>query len=195
MPPVPRPSLRTLRLLSALALSIVVVTGTSAPARAQYTEVQPGARVRIVAPGIVAGRYVGTVLTRSADSLELGAPGVPPIKMPFARITSLEVGRGSSRALGAGRGVMWGAPIGLVVGVIAAAGTDSDPYCFDTCTRSGSYKAGIIAASTLAGALWGAGIGAIVGRERWERFDVAPQSSFNLRQGRAMIGFAVAFQP
>lgn len=190
MPPL---SPRTFRPLCALVLSILALSGVSASARAQHSEVQPGARVRIQAPGVVAGRYVGTVLTRSADTVELGAPGTAPIKVPFALITSIEVSRGSSRALGAVRGVQWGAPIGLVFGVIAAAGTDSDPYCFDNCRTSGSYKAGIVAASTLAGALWGAGIGAIVGRERWERFEVSPRSAFDVRQGSARLGLAVAF--
>ena len=91
------------------------------------------------------------------------------------------------------RGVAWGAPIGLVLGVIASAGTSSDPYCFDNCSNSGSDKAAIVAGGTLAGVLWGAGIGAIVGRERWERFDVAPRSAFDLRQGRATLGLALAF--
>ena len=190
MPRLPR---NAHRLLTALALSIVTLLVLALPARAQLTEMQPGARVRIVAPGIVAGRYVGTVLSRGTDTLEVGAPGTAPIKVPFARMTSVEVSRGSSRALGALRGVEWGAPIGLVIGVIAAAGTDSDPYCFDSCSTSGSYKAGLIASSTLAGALWGAGIGAIVGRERWERFEVAPRSAFDVRHGRAQLGFAVAF--
>jgi hypothetical protein len=183
-----RPSLATV-----VALSLLVLSTFAAPAGAQMTELQPGARVRVQAPGIVAGRYVGTVLTRTADTVELGAPGAAPIKVPLARVTSVEVSRGSSRALGALRGVEWGAPIGLVFGVVAAAGTDGDPYCYDFCSTSGSYKAGIIAASTLAGALWGAGIGALVGRERWERFDVASRSSFNLHQGRATLGFAVGF--
>lgn len=176
-----------------VAAAFIAVTGIATPARAQHSEVQPGARVRIQAPGIVAGRYVGTVLTRTADTVELGAPGTAPLKVPFDRITSLEVSRGSSRMLGAGRGVVWGAPIGLVIGIIAAAGTDSDPYCFDYCRTSGSYKAGIIAGSTLGGALWGAGIGAIVGRERWERFEIAPRTSFDVRQGRTRLGLAVTF--
>jgi hypothetical protein len=182
-----RPSLATVVALSLLALSTL-----AAPAGAQMTELQPGARVRVQAPGIVAGRYVGTVLTRTADTVELGAPGAAPIKVPLARVTSVEVSRGSSRALGALRGVEWGAPIGLVFGVVAASTTE-DPYCWDYCSTSGSYKAGIIAASTLAGALWGAGIGALVGRERWERFDVASRSSFDVRSGRMRVGFAVAF--
>lgn len=179
--------------LSAVAFSAIALSAVSTSARAQHSEIQPGARVRIAAPGIVAGRYVGTVLTRSADTLELGAPGTAPVKVPFARVTSIEVSRGSSRALGAARGVAWGAPIGLVVGVLAAAGTDSDPYCFDTCSSGGSYKAGIIAASTLGGAIWGAGIGAIVGRERWERFDIAPRSAVDFRDGRTRFGMAVKF--
>lgn len=189
----PRPSLRTLRTLSALALSIVALSAFSTPAHAQHTEIQPGARVRIQAPGILAGRYVGTVLTRSADTVELGTPGTAPIKVPFARITSIEVSRGSSRSLGALRGVEWGAPIGLVIGVIAAAGTESDPYCFDNCSTSGSDKAAFVAASTLGGALWGAGIGAIVGRERWERFDVSPRTAFDVQRGRATFSLAVSF--
>jgi hypothetical protein len=183
-----RPSLATVVALSLLALSTL-----AAPAGAQMTELQPGARVRVQAPGIVAGRYVGTVLTRTADTVELGAPGAAPIKVPLARVTSVEVSRGSSRSLGALRGLAWGAPIGLVFGVVTAAGTDGDPYCFDTCSTSSSYKAGIIAARTLAGALWGAGIGALVGRERWERFDIASRSSFDVRSGRMRVGFAVAF--
>jgi hypothetical protein len=174
-------------------VSFIALWAAVAPAQAQLTEIQPGARVRIAAPGIVAGRYVGTVLTRSADTVELGAPGTSPIKVPIARITSVEVSRGSSRMLGAGRGVMWGAPIGLVIGIVAAAGTDADPYCYDYCSTSGSYKAGIVAGSTVAGALWGAGIGAIVGRERWERFEIAPRTSFDSRSGRARFGFAMAF--
>lgn len=189
----PRSPFCALRLPFILALATVALSAAASSARAQHTEVQPGARVRISAPGIVAGRYVGTVLTRSADTVELGAPGTSPIKVPLARITSIEVSRGSSRALGAGRGVLWGAPIGLVVGVVAAAGTDSDPYCFDYCSTSGSYKAGIVAASTVAGALWGAGIGALVGRERWERFEIAPRTSFDARSDRTSFGFALAF--
>lgn len=192
-PHVSRPSRNGHRIICALARSIAILAALALPARAQLTEMQPGVRVRIVAPGIVAGRYVGTVLTRDADTVQLGAPGTAPVKIPFARITSVEVSRGSSRALGAARGVVWGAPIGLVIGVVAAAGTDEDPYCFDSCSTSGSYKAGIIATSTLAGALWGAGIGAIVGRERWERFEIAPRSAFDLRHGRATLGFALAF--
>jgi len=189
---VPHLPIRT-RSLSALAQSIVALAGIAVPVRAQQSEVQPGARVRIEAPGIVAGRYVGTVLTRSADTLELGTPKSAPIKVPVARITSLELSRGSSRSLGAVRGLVWGTPIGLVLGVLAAAGTSGDPYCYDNCGTSGGYKAGLILGGTVSGALWGAGIGALVGREHWERFDVTPRTSFDAPQRRTTFGLAMTF--
>ncbi|MFI5256499.1 MAG: hypothetical protein ACHQRK_04490 [Gemmatimonadales bacterium] len=176
-----------------ILVALAIAPAIALSAGAQLTELQPGARVRIQAPGIVAGRFAGTVLTRTADTLVIGAPNATPVRVPIDRISSAEVSRGSSRSLGAVRGIEWGAPIGLVLGVIAAAGTDSDPYCFDTCSTSDSYKVGIVAASTVAGVLWGAGIGALIGRERWDRFDVAPRTSFDVRRGRASLGFAVGF--
>jgi len=176
-----------------LLLQIALLGVPFTMAGAQLSELQPGARVRIQAPGIVAGRYVGTVLTRGVDTVEVGAPGTAPVRIPLARITSAEVSRGSSRTLGAIRGMVWGAPIGLAIGIVAAAGTDDDPYCFDSCSTGGSNKAELIAGSTLGGAFWGAAIGAIVGRERWERFEIAPRSSVDVRNGRTSIGLAVAF--
>jgi len=182
-------------LRSALALLVI----GAAPLHAQLTELQPGARVRVEAPGIVAGRYVGTVLSRSADTLMLGAPNAAPVAVPIGRITNAEVSRGSSRLLGAGRGIMWGVPIGLGVGVLAAVSSDNPDglYCpySSGCggETSGSYKAGLIVGGTVAGAAWGALIGALVGRERWERFEVTPRSAFDFRDGRTRLGVAVSF--
>lgn len=179
-----------------LLIALAVVPAIALPARAQLTEIQPGVRVRIEAPGIVAGRYVGTVLSRTADTLVIGAPSATPVKVPIDRLTGLEVSRGSSRSLGAVRGLAWGVPIGIVFGVVAAASTTSADYvyCVDYCTStSSSYKAGLIAGGALGGAIWGAGIGALVGRERWDRFNVTPRTSFDVRQGRASLGFALAF--
>lgn len=178
-----------------LLIALAVVPAIALPARAQLTEIQPGVRVRIEAPGIVAGRYVGTVLTRTADTLVIGAPNATPVKVPIDHLTVMEVSRGSSRSLGAMRGLAWGVPIGLAFGVIAAASTTSADYvyCVDCSSVSNSYKAGLIAEGALGGAIWGAGIGALVGRERWDRFNVTPRTSFDVRQGRASLGFALAF--
>src|SRR5690348_13637680 len=103
------------------ALSICFAFTATAPvAFAQSNELQPGARVRITAAGIVANHYVGTVLSRNGDTLLLGGPNAAPVSVPVNRITSLEISRGKSRLHGAGRGVLWGAPIGLVIGLASA---------------------------------------------------------------------------
>jgi hypothetical protein len=47
--------------------------------------------------------------------------------------------------------------------------------------------------SALSGALWGAGIGALVGRERWDSFDLAPRTVLHTSAGAAMIGIRLAF--
>ena len=178
-----------------LLIALAIVPAIALPARAQLTEIQPGVRVRIEAPGIVAGRYVGTVLTRTADTLVIGAPSATPVKVPIDHLTVVEVSRGSSRSLGAMRGLAWGVPIGLAFGVITAASTTSADYvyCVNCSSVSNSYKAGLIAGGALGGAIWGAGIGALVGRVRWEGFNVTPRTSFDVRQGRASLGFALAF--
>lgn len=186
-------------MLHPLRTALVLVAIAAAPVHAQLAELQPGARVRIEAPGVVAGKYVGTVLSRSADTLMLGAPNASPVAVAIDRITSAEVSRGSSRLLGAGRGIMWGVPIGLGVGVLAAISSDNpdDLYCpySSGCggRTSGSYKAGLIVGGAVGGAAWGALIGALVGRERWERFDVAPRTSLDYLDGRTRFGVAVRF--
>lgn len=176
---------------SSTALSICLALTAVAPvALAQSNELQPGARVRVVAPGIVANRYVGTVLSRRGDTLQLGGPNAAPVFVPLDRVTSLEISRGRSRLSGAGRGVVWGAPIGLAFGVATATSLEdcTDFGCRDaTSGERGAY----VFASLLAGATWGAGIGALVGRERWERFDVAPRATFDYRAGRTRFGVAL----
>jgi hypothetical protein len=150
-------------------------------ALAQLSEIQPGARVRVQAPGIVAGSFVGTVLQRTADTVRLGAPNALPIDVPVSRISSFEISRGNSRSLGAVVGTLWGAGIGLVLGAITAA----DAYYSD----GGTY----IVASTISGGVWGAGIGALVGKERWDAFDLGARSTMTIVPSRGRVGVAIAF--
>jgi hypothetical protein len=175
------------------ALSVCLALTAVAPvALAQSNELQPGARVRVAAPGIVANRYVGTILSRSGDTLHLGGPNAAPVSVPLNRITSLEVSRGKSRLHGAGRGVLWGAPIGLVVG-LATANSLEDCTDFGCGDASSGERGAYVLASTLGGALWGAGIGALVGRERWEQFDLTSHGAVDYRDGRTRVGVAVKF--
>ena len=138
------------------------------PAHAQLTEAQPGARVRLEAPGILAGRYEGTVLTRNGDTLRVGGPNSQPITVPIDRLASFEVSRGTSRSLGAKRGVVWGSGVGLILALVALPSLQNCDYCNNTPGDLTSF----VLYLTASGALYGAGIGAPIGRERWERYEL-----------------------
>lgn len=167
-----------------LALALCIVPHDL---RAQVSELQPGARVRITAPGIVAGRYAATVLTRTTDTVRVSAPGKAPFDIPVSRITALEVSRGNSRALGAGRGVLWGGGIGLALGLIIAATDDSSANYY-------ALSAGeTVAYSTVSGFVYGAIIGAIVGRERWEAFEMPVRTSLLVHPVRVGAAFRFTF--
>lgn len=166
-----------------------LIAGTT-PASAQLSELQPGARVRIQAPGVVAGKFEGTVLTRSADTLVLGGPNASPIHVAVARISALEISRGTSRADGAIAGLKWGVPIMAAFGAVLAASGGNGGNC-STCDVDFGDGVGITALFTLSGAFYGAGIGALVGRERWDQFDLASRTS--LQVGRGRIGVTVGF--
>lgn len=156
----------------ALALCIVPIE-----TRAQVTEVQPGARVRIRAPGIVAGRYAGTVLGRTADTVRVGAPGKTPLDIPFSRITSLEISRGDSRALGAVRGALWGGGIGLGSALIVGTSIEGKAVAASDTIST----AQLVWETTIGGIFLGGIIGAIVGRERWESFNAPGRTSFRVQ--------------
>jgi hypothetical protein len=179
-----------------LPLFLLLFAAPAHNAGAQLAELQPGARVRVRAPGIIAGRFTGTVLSRGADTLTLGAPNASPVNVPIDRITSAELSRGSSRAEGAKRGLIWGIPIGLLAGLISDASRKSIPsYCFGdaSCEPEQPSTATQLLIGASVGAAWGAGIGALIGRERWERFDITPRSSFDYCDGRTRFGAAVRF--
>lgn len=135
------------------------------------SELQPGTRVRVQAPGVVAGAYTGTVLAWRGDTLVLGSPASAPASVPVSRVTSLEVSRGTSRALGAISGLKWGTPIGLGLGLALLPSINS---C-RTCNKGEASSAVILYG--VSGAIWGAGIGALIGKERWDRFELPPTGS------------------
>jgi hypothetical protein len=166
---------------------ILALLAFARPSHAQLTEAQPGARVRLEAPGIVAGRYEGTVLARNGDSLRVGGPNSQPMTIPIDRLTSFEVSRGTSRSLGAKRGVVWGSAVGLIIAAVALPSLQNCDYCSNTSGDLTSFVLYMTASS----ALYGAGIGALIGRERWERFDLAPRPVTGMRAGRPSIGLSL----
>ncbi|MDB4900028.1 MAG: hypothetical protein JWN53_1836, partial [Gemmatimonadetes bacterium] len=144
---------------------------------------------RVEAPGLIAGRAAATVLSRTADTLVIGSPSIAPLAVPVARITSLELSRGSSRMEGAKRGLLWGVPIATGLGLLFAPSLRN---CSSTCRdASSTEKADMVLAFAFSGAVWGAGIGAIVGRERWEPFDIATRTSVGYDAGAATLQFSL----
>jgi hypothetical protein len=178
--------MRVASFLLVAALLPILAQPLTAQGSLAVAEVQPGARVRVEAPGIVAGKYVGTVLSRGADTLTLGSPSTAPVKLPLRAIRSLEISRGKSRSAGAVRGMMWGVPIGLVLGVFAVATSDNCDACIEATSDAEGFA--LFAAS---GVLWGAGIGALVGRERWERFDLPVRTAFRVGPRSAALAFVL----
>jgi hypothetical protein len=173
---------------------LVLMSSVPHNAQAQYNEAQPGARVRIQAPSIVAGRYVGTVLTREPGVIRVGSPNTPPVEIPTDRITSLEISRGKSRWAGVGRGAVIGTVVGAVVGVFAGAVTNErDRTYWNAGQRDTLSRAEYVGYSAVGGAFWGAVIGAFIPKERWDRFDVTPRVGTDVRARVSRVGLALSF--
>jgi hypothetical protein len=170
---------------------VIISLLAASTASAQRDELQPGARVRISAPGIVADRYEGTLLSRAGDTLVIGSQNALPVRIPASRVTSLELSRGKSRADGAIAGMKWGVPIMAGFGLLLAA-ADPSSGC-TTCTRDGPSGSEIVGYFVLSGVAYGAGIGALVGKERWERFDLGARTSLDVRNGRFSLGVSRLF--
>jgi len=86
--------------IGAIACSVAM---PAARAAAQLIELQPGARVRVRAPGVVAGRLEAVVIARSGDTVTLTTPRGAPIPVPLGAITAAEVSRGRRVRVGAVR--------------------------------------------------------------------------------------------
>lgn len=157
-----------------LATSVAVACLSLIPhanAHAQLAELQQGTAVRVQGQGI-AGRMKGIVVSRTADSVTFARASSTPITVPIAVLTTVEVSRGKSRGAGAVRGLLWGAGIGGALGFVP---TD-DPYC-EVVPDSPSCltTAESVVSLAIGGGLLGAGIGALIGRERWSKMTMAPR--------------------
>ena len=174
-----------------LLIAVLVLTPLST-VTAQDATAAPGTRIRASAQGLAAP-LVGTVVALHADTL-LFAPqsGREPIAVPLESIQRLEVSRSRSSV---GPAILKYAGIGLFLG--AATGALAGPLVMSSgCTalkkdvgNQSKCLADLVDGETrlkaallfgLAGTAVGALVGAIVGRERWER--VAP--------GRVRVSFA-----
>jgi len=176
----------------ALSLSAAVALLAAAPLRAQQSappvEIRSGSRVRLEAPGVVADQMVARVISRTADTLTIAGFDSPPVAVPIARITRLDISRGDSRAAGALHGMKWGAPIGLGLGALMVVLSDD---C-ETCKNQPSAGAamGDLAA---AGAFIGAIAGAIAQHEQWSPVTLSPRVSFDAGAPRGVLALRARF--
>jgi hypothetical protein len=173
------------------SFSCLLLGLTTSVAAAQITEVRPGVRIRFSAPGVVDGRFTATVLSRTADTIEVGAPEVASLRVPVSRITALEVSRGNSRAAGALNGIAWGAPLGLAFGLATTSVVDTCTECWRDTNKP--TKTVWVLSGLIDGALIGGLIGSAIGRERWDWVDLPQRSSFRILDGRPTIAIALRF--
>jgi len=156
-----------------------------APAGAQSGALEPGTRVRVEAPRCVPYPVEGTIVSRRGDALRIERSRGNAVTVPIATLTRVEVSRGRSRLAGALRGGLWGAAAGLGVGVVSVVASNG---CVGDCSDEPSDREYLLA-TPAAGALLGAGVGALIGRERWERVPLPARATVG--PGRAR-GFSLA---
>jgi len=147
-----------------LGVATLVAAALSFPVPLLSQALEPGQRIRVTAPDVLAERQVGQLLWLDVDSLVLGSVSAPITQrwvIPPESITQLEASEG--RHGHAGRGFFLGAGVGLVGGLIGISGQG-------TCTGSGNYGemcAMIVTGSAITGGLLGLLIGAATRSERW----------------------------
>jgi hypothetical protein len=166
-------------------------------AQSQLLELQPGVRVRVSAPVLLGGRYDATVGARRGDTLALVRAGSPTLDIPISAVTGVEIFRGESRIDGARRGALLGGAIGLGLGALVVLGPNKYNCEYEVCDPKDALSDTEFAAFIgLGGVLWGAGIGALVGRDRWQRLNVpGARLSLSLHQSSraARLGVRLSF--
>jgi hypothetical protein len=166
-----RPSMRVdmlSTLLPLLTLTLLLST-TAAVAHAQDNSLREGTRVRLETQS---RRVVGIVKSLDADSVRLYTDENGAM-LSLARndVTGIRVSRGKSARAGAIRGAMWGTAIGALAAGILIIAVETD----DTYQATGNEAAYFALNSLIGGAVWGAGIGAFVKKERWETVSFRPR--------------------
>lgn len=172
-----------------VALTMLLTSLSARPLTAQLAELQPGTRVR-VRGSEVAGRLQGVVLSRSGDSLTVSRPTGPPIPLALSALSRVEVSRGKSRSRGAWRGLLWGAGIGAVLGLVPTDDPecDRDPDAFGCGSRAES-----MVLTAIGGSVIGVPIGAIVGVERWETLELPLRVGLSRAHGRNGLLLGIAW--
>ncbi|MEJ7760798.1 MAG: hypothetical protein WKF55_14540 [Gemmatimonadaceae bacterium] len=137
------------------------VSNTSA-AQASIPDLSVGTRVRISAPEILPRRFIGAVSELDQASLKIAEQKTgDQIVVPFSALKSVELSTGRSRGSGAWRGAVIGllAGVGLGVACVSICDTGNDANLAP-------------AAGLLFGPPAGAVLGAIIGKESWQKVSI-----------------------
>ncbi len=137
-------------------------------------DIQTGVRVRLTAPGVTAARTEGIVVRRTMDSIAVVTQPGTIVVVPTRSITAGAISRGKSRSDGAKRGMLWGVPIMTLGGIMVAAIDECASNNPAGRTSSACVDTGweFVPLAAVSGLLYGAGIGALIGRERWDKFEL-----------------------
>ena len=180
------------------SLAVFMLLCGADPLRAQdaiqLSELRPGLKIRVEAPGVIFGTLTAMILSRSPDSIAIANSNFAPISIPLSKITRLDVSRGKSHKAGAVRGLKWGVPLGLAIGAIAAAGAfDCTCYVCKNCEELKTPPAQGFGLGLLSGVAYGAGIGALVPRESWARLELTPRTSLDAGAIRGGLALRASF--
>ena len=175
-------------LITALAL-LAAVSG-ALPAQAPDTSrLAEGARVRVEAPALFAGRRVGSVAAMRGDTLLLRVRD-RAVAVPLARVERIEVRRGDRRrGAGALRGMGIGLLSGIAVGLAYARIDETSEPCGDGPCGIGYFIYPILGGG--AGLALGGVLGAAAGWQRWERVPLPARVGLAPRRG----GLAASASP
>ena len=175
------------RLLASVALAILALSPfANLAAQEPAPPLDPGARVRVTAPGLGIEKQQATFQALRGDTLVVMADST--MYCPLGSVTRFDVYRG--------RKSHWktGLAVGAVLGAIAggAAGYASEAIRYES-DFAAPVALGALAGAAVVGAL-GAGVGATMKTDRWEEvpLDQLRVSVVPRRDGVA-LGISVAF--
>lgn len=156
-----RHSIQTAIRCAATVLALVLLLPGVASAQAQaISPVSVGSRIRIQAPASIQGRVEGTVMAMDETSLLVSTNDQRPLTVRRQDIASLEVSAGRQRS------VIQGTVIGAIAGILLLQTSVRD-QCAGNDTACYTDRSRATVDGLVGGAVWGAGIGALIKRDRW----------------------------
>jgi len=165
-------------------LAPTAATGTSRPQL-----VLTGGEIRSVAPTIAANGFIGTIIAFDADTLKIKiAKRAFPLAVPIRAVETFEVSRGRRSMIG--QGTLLGLVLGTGIGFLTASSQANNSQRAEP---EDFYYKTVLPAFALFGAGIGALIGAVTKEERWEKVPLE-QVRFGLSPRREVLTLSVSFR-